>query len=210
MQTHQKSVLAIGLASMLALAACGKTVPPGQVSDAKAAEAPKESASLGAALDDTGITAKIKGRLGSDGRTQNADIHVETNNGIVTLGGSVASAEVKDAAEELVRNVPDVKGVDNQIVSPSAVDSLANKAEKVADSAETAVSDTVVTTRLKAALIADERTKGTEIKVTTESGRVTLAGTVGSTAERERAIEIAKATEGVKKVESTSLKVASK
>ena len=146
------SLVAASLATLSTLAACSKPNPPGQVSDHVAAEAPKESATLGAVIDDTAITAKVKSRLGSDSRTQNAEIGVETNNGIVTLEGTVAKHETLEAAEELARNVPQVKGIDNRIVAPSAVDTLADKAETAADKADTAVTDTVITTRVKAAL----------------------------------------------------------
>lgn len=210
MKTQNKTLIALGLASMLGLAACGKTVPPGQVSDTAAAQAPKESATIGAALDDTGITAQVKTRLASDERTKASELKVETNNGIVTLSGSVKDGDAKDAAEELARNVPQVKGIDNQIVAPSAADSLAQDAGKAVDTAGTAIADTAITTKVKAALLADARTKGTDISVTTEKGKVTLSGSVASSDERKQAIEIAKKTDGVREVESSALKIASK
>lgn len=200
------AVIALGIG----LSACGKSVPPGQVSDSDAADAPKESASLGKALSDTAITASVKGRLGSDARVSDSDISVETNNGIVTLSGVAKQRDARDAAEELTRATPDVKGVDNKIAAPTALDTLAKNAEGVASDTGEAISDTVITTKLKAALIADESTKGTAINVTTQDGRVTLSGNVGSSREREHAIAIASGTGGVKKVDADSLKVASR
>ncbi len=138
------------------LAACGKSVPPGQVSDSTAADAPKESATLGKAIADTAITASVKGRISSDARVSGSDISVETNNGIVTLSGVAKQRDAREAAEELTRATPDVKGVDNRITAPTALDTLAKNAEGVADNAGEAISDTVITTKLKAALIADE------------------------------------------------------
>lgn len=192
------------------LAACGKSVPPGQVSDSAAADAPKESATLGKAISDTAITASVKGRLGSDARVSDSDISVETNNGIVTLSGTAKGSDAKNAAEELARATPDVKGVDNRIAAPTALDSIAKNAEGVASDAGEAISDTVITTKLKAALIADETTKGTAINVTTQDGKVTLSGEVASKRERENAIAIASGTGGVKKVDADALKVASR
>ncbi len=192
------------------LAACGKSVPPGQVSDSTAADAPKESATLGKAISDTAITASVKGRLGSDARVSDSDISVETNNGIVTLSGTAKGSDAKNAAEELTRATPDVKGVDNRIAAPTALDSIAKNAEGVASDAGEAISDTVITTKLKAALIADESTKGTAINVTTQDGKVTLSGEVASKRERENAIAIASGTGGVKKVDADALKVASR
>ncbi|WP_293397414.1 BON domain-containing protein [Nevskia sp.] len=192
------------------LAACGKSVPPGQVSDSAAADAPKESATLGKAISDTAITASVKGRLGSDARVSDSDISVETNNGIVTLSGTAKGSDAKNAAEELARATPDVKGIDNRIAAPTALDSIAKNAEGVASDAGEAISDTVITTKLKAALIADETTKGTAINVTTQDGKVILSGEVASKRERENAIAIASGTGGVKKVDADALKVASR
>lgn len=205
-----KTLIAAALLASLSLAACNKSVPDGQLSDAAAAEAPKDSATLGAALDDTGITAKLKGRLASDARVEGSDISVETNNGVVTLAGSAKGAVAKEAAEELARTVEGVKGVDNRIAAPTALDTFVKDADAAAENAGDAITDTVITTRLKAALIADDTTKGTAINVTTDNGRVTLSGEVASGAEREKAISIATRTDGVKKVEAADLKVASR
>lgn len=206
-RAFNQTLIAVGVAALLGLAACGKSNPPGQVSDSAAANAPKESSSLGAAIDDTGITAKVKTRLSTDDRTKDADIKTETNNGIVTLTGTVQKAETKSAAEELVRNVPDVKGVDNKIVAPSLADSVASSVSNAADKAGEAITDTAVTTKVKAALIADERTKGTSISVTTTDGVVTLGGTAASAGEKAAAVEIAGKVEGAKKVDASGLKV---
>ena len=103
-----------------------------------------------------------------------------------------------------------MKGVDNRIAAPTALDTIAKNAEGVASDAGEAISDTVITTKLKAALIADESTKGTAINVTTQDGKVTLSGEVASKRERENAIAIASGTGGVKKVDADALKVASR
>lgn len=205
--TLSRTLIATAVIASLGLAACKKSVPDGQMSDSAAAEARKDSATLGAALDDTSITAKLKGRLGSDARVDGSDISVETNNGVVTLSGTAKAGAAKEAAEELARTVEGVKGVDNRIAAPTALDTFVKDADKAADNAGDAITDTVITTKLKAALIADETTKGTAINVTTNDGRVTLSGEVASGAEREKAISIATRTDGVKKVEAGDLKV---
>lgn len=203
-------LIVVIIAASFGLAACGKSVPDGQVSDNAAADAPKESASLGKALADTAITASVKSRLGSDARVSDSDISVETNNGIVTLGGTAKQREAREAAEELARSTPDVKGVDNRIAAPTVLDSLVKDADVAAGKAGEAITDTAITTKLKAALIADEATKGTAINVSTSDGRVTLSGEVASKREREHAIAIASGTGGVKKVDADSLRVASR
>lgn len=210
LRNNSNALIVAAVVVSFGLAACDKSVPAGQVSDSTAADAPKESASLGKALADTAITASVKSRLGSDARVSDSDISVETNNGIVTLGGVAKQREAREAAEQLARSTPDVKGVDNRIAAPTVLDSLVKDADVAAGNAGEAISDTVITTKLKAALIADEATKGTAINVTTRDGRVTLSGEVTSKREREHAIAIASGTGGVKKVDAESLTVASR
>lgn len=69
-----------------------------------------------------------------------------------------------------------------------------------------ATSDTVITAKVKTKFAADDLVKARRIDVDTMRGVVTLNGTVSSTAERDRAISIARNTDGVSDVKS-NLKV---
>jgi osmotically-inducible protein OsmY len=60
-----------------------------------------------------------------------------------------------------------------------------------------AATDSGLTVKVKSKLAADSSVSANEIDVTTENKVVTLAGTVDSEAERERAVELARETEGV-------------
>jgi hyperosmotically inducible periplasmic protein len=60
--------------------------------------------------------------------------------------------------------------------------------------------DTGITTAVKAKLAADDEVKAYQINVDTESNIVTLSGTVDTAAAKTRAVELARATEGVKSV----------
>lgn len=62
------------------------------------------------------------------------------------------------------------------------------------------VGDTVVTTKIKAAMIADPGVKAAEVSVETNSGEVTLSGAVDSQPAMEQAEKIAKGVTGVKAV----------
>ena len=209
--SFRKLAIAATAGTLLAvtLGAC-KDRPDGQMSDADAADAPKQSENLAAALDDTGITTQVKGRLASDARTQPADISVETNNGVVTLSGSAPSAAAKSAAEELARMVPEVKGVDNRINAPHPVDDMATGAQAAAAQAGASVDDAWITTKVKSALLADPQTQGLKIDVDTEQGVVSLSGEIESAAEQKHAVEVAGGIDGVKAVDDTQLVVASR
>ena len=64
------------------------------------------------------------------------------------------------------------------------------------------VDDAVITTKVKAALAADPAVKATEVNVETFRGTVQLSGFVSSAAARQRAIEVARATKGVRDVKN--------
>lgn len=68
--------------------------------------------------------------------------------------------------------------------------------------ASAAVDDAAVTTKVKAALLADDQVKGTQINVDTSGGTVRLTGTVDTPAQVARAMQIAKGVSGVQKVEN--------
>lgn len=70
------------------------------------------------------------------------------------------------------------------------------------------VTDTWITTKVKSDLLASKSTKGTEIKVETVNGVVSLSGSVSTQAEHDNAVAKAKATKGVTRVDANALKVA--
>lgn len=63
------------------------------------------------------------------------------------------------------------------------------------------IDDTVITTKVKAALIADPVTKAHQISVETYEGAVKLSGFVESAEAEQRAMEIARDVEGTKSVD---------
>lgn len=72
-----------------------------------------------------------------------------------------------------------------------------------ADSAKTIVKDSVITTKIKAKLAAEKMSTLTQLKVETDSkGEVVLSGDVKSQAEVDKAVSIARGTEGVTSVVS--------
>lgn len=161
-------------------------------------------ARIGAAIDDAAVTTRVKAKFVGDERLKDSDIHVDTRNGVVTLTGTAPSDEAKAAAEELARQAEGVKSVDNQITLPGA------KAPGTLQRSEHVVSDSWITTKVKSSLLADHVTKGLNIGVKTMNGTVSLSGTVGSQAEFDRAVQIAKNIKGVKDVNTTALQIRAK
>jgi osmotically-inducible protein OsmY len=64
------------------------------------------------------------------------------------------------------------------------------------------VDDTVVTTKVKAAIFNEPALKSTEINVETFKGVVQLSGFVSSPAAESKAVEVARAVPGVKSVKN--------
>ena len=66
----------------------------------------------------------------------------------------------------------------------------------------TEIDDTAITTKVKAALLADDYVKGLDIKVETRKGEVQLSGYVDSQEQIDKAVAIAKGVENVKNVDN--------
>jgi hyperosmotically inducible protein len=75
--------------------------------------------------------------------------------------------------------------------------------EQAGASAGRVVDDSVITTKVKSALIADPVTKAHQIEVETYQGTVQLSGFVDNGEQRSRAVEVAKQVSGVKDVKNS-------
>lgn len=69
------------------------------------------------------------------------------------------------------------------------------------------VTDSWITTKVKADLLASSNVPGTEVKVETVNGVVSLSGTVATKAEHDKAIATARGIKGVTRVDAAALKV---
>jgi hyperosmotically inducible protein len=66
----------------------------------------------------------------------------------------------------------------------------------------TKIDDTVVTTKVKSALVADQEIKGLQFQVETRKGVVQLSGFADNQGQIDRAVNVAKSVEGVSGVEN--------
>jgi hyperosmotically inducible periplasmic protein len=90
-------------------------------------------------------------------------------------------------------------GVDTQRARERAAQ-LGERAAEASEKAGAVVHDASMTTKIMAKMALDDLVKARTIDVTTDGPIVTLSGRVHSQAERERAVRIARETEGVKDV----------
>jgi hyperosmotically inducible periplasmic protein len=65
------------------------------------------------------------------------------------------------------------------------------------------VDDSVLTTKVKAALLAEKNLKSLDISVESTDGVVTLSGAVTSSAQQKQAVDVAKHVKGVKDVHNS-------
>lgn len=177
---------------------------------------------------DPGITTAVKSKMAADDTVKSYRIDVDTKDRVVTLSGAVDSPQARDRAIELARGTEGVRDVvDRLTITPGATpttgvddpiqerareatreggEKAGQAADKTREGAKRAtdavpdMDDAAITTTVKAKLLGDTKTPGLKIDVDTKAGVVTLTGTVASAAEKQRAVELAKATDGVKSV----------
>ena len=140
----------------------------------------------GAQVEDEAIELKSGGRL-RDAIGDKGHVNVTSYNRIVLLSGEVPSEADKAAAEKAIASLEGVNNVVNELeVGPNSTLS-------------TRSSDTVITTRVKSALIDAKDIQSSAVKVVTERGNVYLMGRV-TEREAARAADIARAQPSVLKV----------
>jgi hyperosmotically inducible protein len=144
---------------------------------------------VGTDIDDTVVTTKVKSALLADDDVKGFDIKVETRKGMVMLSGFVDNQTQIDRALTVARGVEGVKGTENSITVRDAKPTVGNQ-----------VDDTIVTGRVKSALLADDVVKSADIAVATNRGEVQLSGFVNSQTQIDRALVVARAAEGVQGV----------
>jgi hypothetical protein len=77
---------------------------------------------------------------------------------------------------------------------------IGEKTAVAADRVKATFDDAALTAKIKSKMGLDDTVQARRIDVTTDNGVVTLTGTVGSPAERQRAVQLARETAGVKSV----------
>jgi hyperosmotically inducible protein len=177
---HNRLLVSAIAATVLALAVAGCTKP------ADTASAPAPSTSVGTVIDDSVLTTKVKSALLADPDVKSFDIKTESRKGEVQLSGYVDNQTQIDRAVAAVRAVEGVTGVDNKIALKGAATTIGNK-----------VDDGIVTAQVKAALLADEKVKSSDIGVVTRKGEVQLSGFVDSQSQMDRAVLVARGVDGV-------------
>jgi len=173
----KKTLVALIASSVvLSMAACSST---------RTQRAPGEQ------VDDAALLTSVKSALVANKVTDAGEINVDVNRGTVKLAGFVDSDKEKTAAGEVARNVKGVQTVQNDIA-----------VHKANESAGEYIDDSLLTAKVKTALIENSETKAHQINVETDHGVVQLSGFVDNAAAKAAATSVAKSVTGVKDVKN--------
>ncbi len=186
-ETMSKTYLLVSLLLVLvSQQGCAPVVAAGAVGAAVIVA--KDPRTTGTMIDDKGIQIKAWDAIHKDGvLADQVHINVTSYNGVVLLTGEAPTAELRAHAERLVREVEKVRRVYNEITVAAPSSGL------------TRSSDTLITTKVKTRMLAEEDFDSGRVKVVTENGTVYLMGLV-TKQEASVATEIARGTSGVQRV----------
>lgn len=116
-------------------------------------------------LDDKDIAYRAQTKLNQDAELQKSThLSLATFNHNVLLVGQAPTSTLKSRAEDIVRSVPKVNRVFNEIT-------LENPSSMIAST-----NDTWLTTKVKSVLLAEKGLNSTQIKIVTENGVVYMMG----------------------------------
>lgn len=181
-----KKLIPIALlgALLLQLQGCTTAVVGGAATGAAVA---LDRRTAGVFVSDQEIELRAMNRLREAFPQKTDNISTTSYNRQVLLTGQVPDDATRGRAGEVVRGIPDVRTVFNEL-TVSGVTSLTSDANDVS-----------ITSKVKTRLLRDDRVPGTKIKVVTEASVVYLMGLV-TQAEASAAAELARTTAGVTKV----------
>ena len=141
----------------------------------------------GRMIDDSTITTRINNAMIKDDVVKAHQVDVDTIDGHVTLTGVVKTRQEARRAVQIAGGEAGVKSVRNNL----------QIGEKTWGEA---FDDNWLGNKIKSKLIAEPDIRSLNIDVDVHKGVVTLTGAVGDPYQKKRALEIARATDGTRKV----------
>ncbi len=146
-------------------------------------------------LEDAVVTARVETALTLNEQLNPFNIGTSTEDGVVTLSGTVNNDAQKDLAEEVAKGA---KGVSEVINTITVVDEPAPPREKRGWLQR--IEDSSVATAIRSRLLYHREFKGLRLGVKVHNNVATLTGITNSEAQRERIAQVASETRGVKQV----------
>ena len=179
------SAIAVILSALL-LQGCIATAVVGTA--AVATKTATDPRTVGTQVDDGTLELRVSNALSKDAQIKQ-DTHISTTayQGKVLLTGQAPNTDLSERAKQIASGVDGATEVYNEI--------------RIGDKAgfATASSDTWISTKVRSQLLASDKVKSSNVKVTTENGEVFLLGLVTQT-EAQAAADIASRISGVRHV----------
>lgn len=161
-----------------------------------------------APIDDGRVSTSIQAKLFLDNTLKARRIEVDTRQGVVTLRGEVASDSERAQALLLARTTDGAQRVEDSLTVNAALDqkpaaqaSPAVQAAPATPAAPAAQSqDAALVKSVQSRIAGDRQARTSTIDVTVKDGVVLLDGTAPNTAAKQRALTLARETQGVLQV----------
>lgn len=159
--------------------------------------------------DDSWISTAVQAKYYGSSDVRGNNVTVVSRDGVVTLRGAVESENAKARAVALAREVEGVKNVQDELrvqtaaaaattTGPNATDQPTGTAGRTDDETQPGW----ITTKIQAQYFMNAEVKPWNVDVTTSNeGVVTLEGEVETADDKTEAVRIARATDGVSRVE---------
>jgi len=179
-----RALMPLALAAAAALQGCVPVVIG--AGGAAAYSSLEDRRTTGTQIDDESIEVRASNRV-SDRFGGTVHVNVTSYNRLALLSGEVPDERTRGEAEKIVRAVPTVRDVTNDL-QVSGISSLVSRGN-----------DSYLTLKVRGRLLDAKALSQVHIKVVTESGVVYLMGLV-TQAEADESVEIARNTGGVRKV----------
>lgn len=176
--------LVLALCLLPLLSGCAAVVAGGAVGATMVA---MDSRQVSTQVDDSGLRLRVQSTIGDIGELADQRVQVLAYNGNVLLYGQVAREQLRDTAARAVRDVRGVGQVYNQLRVGAPI-SFAQRSR-----------DTLLTSRVKTALLTNDEYDHSNIKVVSENAEVFLVG-ITSRAAATAAIEEVRNLNGVERV----------
>ncbi|MHB8534415.1 MAG: BON domain-containing protein [Sulfuricaulis sp.] len=177
-------ILALAGGALLLMQACAPLLVAG---GATAAVAASERRTLGSFVDDESIEIQARKTITDSDLGDDVHVDITSMNGIVLLSGEATTAEQRDRVVALVRPIPGIRRIVNEIrvAEPSAFASRTN--------------DSWITGKVRAQMLGIKNLQSRQVKVVTENSVVYLMGLV-TKQEGDLAAEAARSVGGVQRV----------
>jgi hyperosmotically inducible protein len=159
------------------------------------------AAQVPTAVKDGWVTMKVHSLYMTEDVLDGSNIDVDTASGVVTLSGTVPNAAARTKAVAVAKAADGVKSVVDKMTIGAAEKAIdATKVRETGRTSGRIVTDGYAKSAIYAKFIPEKALEDSNIDVDIKNGAVTLNGTVKTAAGKAKAVEIAKATAGVKTV----------